>query len=163
MSGSSIHGISHARILEWVINSFSRGSSQPKDRTSVFRIAGRFLTIWATKEAPSSSVVRHKLLWEWGKHYSTYFSTRSNWTRVVERRGGNIISKFWIYWQRVPTNLLYNSAHPLKTHPQDTHAPYTHFCPRLVSRLRLIQQHRQWPSITGPFIQVSWKSRWQGS
>ena len=39
--GSSIHGIFQARILEWVAISFSRGSSQPRDRTQVLRIAGR--------------------------------------------------------------------------------------------------------------------------
>ena len=32
-SGSSVHGISQARILEWVAISFSRGSLQPRDRT----------------------------------------------------------------------------------------------------------------------------------
>ena len=31
--GSPIHGILQARILEWVAISFSRGSSQPRDRT----------------------------------------------------------------------------------------------------------------------------------
>ena len=31
--GSSVHGISQARILEWVMISFSRGSSQPGDWT----------------------------------------------------------------------------------------------------------------------------------
>ena len=30
-SGSSVHGIFQARILEWVAISFSRGSSQPRD------------------------------------------------------------------------------------------------------------------------------------
>ena len=30
---SSVHGISQARILEWVAISFSRGSSQPKGQT----------------------------------------------------------------------------------------------------------------------------------
>ena len=30
---------------------FSRGSSQPRDWTQVSRIAGRFFTIWATREA----------------------------------------------------------------------------------------------------------------
>ena len=30
---------------------FSRGSSQPRDPTQVSRIAGRFFTIWATREA----------------------------------------------------------------------------------------------------------------
>ena len=30
--GSSVHGISQARILEWVTISFSRGSSRPRDQ-----------------------------------------------------------------------------------------------------------------------------------
>ena len=42
--GSSVHEILHARILEWVATSFSRGSTQPKNRTRVSCIAGRFLT-----------------------------------------------------------------------------------------------------------------------
>ena len=45
-------GILQARILEWVAISFFRGSSQPKDWTQVSHIAGRFLIIWATREAP---------------------------------------------------------------------------------------------------------------
>ena len=35
LPGSSIHGISRARVLEWVAISFSRGSSPPRDRTQV--------------------------------------------------------------------------------------------------------------------------------
>ena len=31
--GSAVHGIFQARILVWVAISFSRGSSQPRDRT----------------------------------------------------------------------------------------------------------------------------------
>ena len=50
--GCSVHGISQARILEWVAMPSSRGSSQPRDWTQVFRITGRFLTFWATREAP---------------------------------------------------------------------------------------------------------------
>ena len=34
-SGPSVHGISQARILEWVAISFSRGSSQPRDQTCI--------------------------------------------------------------------------------------------------------------------------------
>ena len=41
LSGSSVHGILQARILEWVAISFSRGSSQPRDRTQVSRIGGK--------------------------------------------------------------------------------------------------------------------------
>ena len=43
--GSSVPGILQASILEWVAFPFSRGSSRPRDRTRVSRIAGRgFLT-----------------------------------------------------------------------------------------------------------------------
>ena len=48
---TTVHGILQARILEWVAFPFSRGSSQPMDRTQVSCIAGRFFTSWATKEA----------------------------------------------------------------------------------------------------------------
>ena len=51
--GSSVHGILQARILEWVAISFSRGSSWSRDRTQVSHIAGRFFTVWATREALS--------------------------------------------------------------------------------------------------------------
>jgi len=40
----TVHGILQARILEWVAFAFSRGSSQPKDRTQVSHIAGEFIT-----------------------------------------------------------------------------------------------------------------------
>ena len=42
LPGSSVHGIFLARILEWVTIPFSGGFSQPKDRTWVSHIAGRF-------------------------------------------------------------------------------------------------------------------------
>ena len=41
---SSIHGIFQARVLEWIAISFSRGSSQPRDRICVSRIPGGFFT-----------------------------------------------------------------------------------------------------------------------
>ena len=49
--GSSVHGIFQARLLEWVTISFSRGSSRLRDQTRVSCTAGRFFTIWATREA----------------------------------------------------------------------------------------------------------------
>ena len=42
LPGSSVHGISQARILEWVAISFSRGSSGPRDWTQVYCI-GRWI------------------------------------------------------------------------------------------------------------------------
>ena len=49
--GSSVHEIFQARVLEWVVMPSSRGSSQPRDRTLVSCIAGRFFTVWVTREA----------------------------------------------------------------------------------------------------------------
>ena len=56
--GSSVHGILQARTLEWVVISFSRGSSWTRDRTPVSSVAGRRFTLWATREAP-----KHKIVW----------------------------------------------------------------------------------------------------
>ena len=44
-------GFLQARVLEWGAISFSRGSSQPRDRTQVSCIADRCFTIWVTREA----------------------------------------------------------------------------------------------------------------
>ena len=51
-----VHGILQARILEWLAIPFSRGFSQPRDGTQVFRIAGRFFTRWASREASEGKV-----------------------------------------------------------------------------------------------------------
>ena len=51
LPGSSVHGILQARILDWVAIPFSRGSSWLRDQPHVSCIAGRFLTVWATREA----------------------------------------------------------------------------------------------------------------
>ena len=49
----SVHGISQARILECVASPLSRVSSLPRDQTQISCIAGRLITIWATREACS--------------------------------------------------------------------------------------------------------------
>ena len=46
-----VHGILQVRILEWVAIPFSRGFSQIRNWTWVSSIAGKFFTIWATREA----------------------------------------------------------------------------------------------------------------
>ena len=51
LAGSSVHGFLQARILEWVTIPFSRESFWPRAQTRVSHIAGRFFTIWATREA----------------------------------------------------------------------------------------------------------------
>ena len=55
LPGSSLHGISQARTLEWVAISFSRGSSLPRDQTLISCLAGRFFTTWQVPEAEQLS------------------------------------------------------------------------------------------------------------
>ena len=51
VSGLPTHFREAPRILEWVAISFSRGSSCPGIEPESPALAGRFFTIWATKEA----------------------------------------------------------------------------------------------------------------
>ena len=62
--GSSVHGISQARILEWMAISFSRESAWARDWTHISCIAGRFFT------AEEPSLLR----------YSTFLIVHSSWT-----------------------------------------------------------------------------------
>ena len=55
-------GILQAGIVAWVAMPSSRVSSQPRDWTQVSHIAGRFFTIWATREAQNIGVGSLSLL-----------------------------------------------------------------------------------------------------
>ena len=60
---SSVHEILHTRILEWVTTSFSRGSSWPRDQTSVSCVsctAGRFFTTEPLGKLLASSSMWHQ-------------------------------------------------------------------------------------------------------
>ena len=77
---SSVHGISQARIQEWVAISFSRASSHPRDGIWVPYIGRGVLYHWATGEAPS---------WVWGAY---------KWRgRIVTREEGVCKSSFMIF------------------------------------------------------------------
>ena len=52
----TVHGILQVRILERVAVLFSRGSSQPRDRTQVSHPAGGFFTSWATGKPKNTGV-----------------------------------------------------------------------------------------------------------
>ena len=52
LPGPSAHGTLKARMLQWVAILFTRGSFQPRGWTWVSCTAGRFFTIWATREVP---------------------------------------------------------------------------------------------------------------
>ena len=56
--GSSVYGVSQARMLEWVVTSYSRGASQPTDPTRVSCIGRQVLYYSATWEALANSTVK---------------------------------------------------------------------------------------------------------
>ena len=79
--GSFVHGTSQARILEWVAIFFSRGSSQPKDRTYISPVSclvGWFFTAELFYWAP---IVCLALL-------GTAPASDSGWISTLEGLGG---------------------------------------------------------------------------
>ena len=64
---------SPSSTFEWAAISSSRGSSWPRDQTQVFCIAGRFFTVWATREAPKTYLMCVLVSQSVGiKHFSRY-------------------------------------------------------------------------------------------
>ena len=68
--GSSVHGISQARILEWVAISFSKASSRPRDPTCISCTGRQILYHGATWKACGKvlSIVKSRL------HHSQLFN-----------------------------------------------------------------------------------------
>ena len=56
-AGSSVYGISQARILRYVAISFPKGYSQPRDWTQVSCIGRWILYHWATREAHDTCIL----------------------------------------------------------------------------------------------------------
>ena len=67
---SSVYGILQARIRGWVAIPFSRGSSWPRDWTQISCIAGRFFTVWTTRETHVIIILSHFIhFFFWGFWY----------------------------------------------------------------------------------------------
>ena len=64
--GSFVHGILQARILEWAAISYSRGSSQPRDRTCVFCVscAGKVDSLPMCHQGSPLAKDQYSKLWE---------------------------------------------------------------------------------------------------
>ena len=109
LPGSSVHGLFQARVLEWVAISFSRGSSQPRDRTQISRIAGSCFTIWITTEAkptveglfftglPRATVIRN-INWQFQLKLILQLETKQN--KTVGKKWK--LSGRWISWISQP-------------------------------------------------------------
>ena len=58
---SSSHGVSQARMLECVVISFSRGSSQPRDPTRISCTGRQTLSCWTTRQAQKRKIEHSSL------------------------------------------------------------------------------------------------------
>ena len=92
LPGSSVHRILQARKLEWVANSFSRGSSWPRDQTQVSCIVGRFCAVWATKDARKEKnlYVRKKHVVFCGPDFLTSFFFHLLFLYLIRSRKRNL-------------------------------------------------------------------------
>ena len=62
LPGFSVHGISQARMLEWVVLSSSRRSSRPRDRTHVSCIGRQIVYHWATRQVHQACTANYEAL-----------------------------------------------------------------------------------------------------
>jgi len=141
--GSSVHGISQARILEWVAISF-RGSSWARDGTQVSCIAGRFFPTEPPGK-PTQWISCIRLIWrrhfrDWFLSYypqsvlTVLFSTFSRKTRSPEYQVGESLAK-WLGQGGDSKNLVLFQVRKLSgqlSHGEEGEGyPRTH-CPNLV-------------------------------
>ena len=93
LPGSS--GILQARILEWIVIPFSRGSSWPRDWTRVSCTTGRFFTVWATREAFIQTEWEETVYKQWD-HNRDQFCWCSDGIEIQRVR-----TMAWSMWQRM--------------------------------------------------------------
>ena len=106
--GSSVHGISQARILEWVAMSFSRGSSQPRDWTRVSCIIGR---LFISEPLLIGKVNSYSNRWEYW--VSKKLRDLSEITQVINLRTRTHA------WEYLPPNLMTIWRHCMETLGQE--------------------------------------------
>ena len=96
------HVILQARMLEWVAIPFSRGSCQPRDRTWVSCIVGRYFNIRATREAPDFTAAKMSFPSssdgkEPGRLYSPCGHKESDMTERLTHRQNGILQCLLIF------------------------------------------------------------------
>ena len=111
LPGSSVPGILQARILEWVAMPFSRGSSWHRDQTWVSCIAGRFFTIWATREALGVFYMHLFIHTYWERGWS-HPALHLSWTG--RKRTFISTDVLWWSWGLLRHLCLFRSSHLLR-------------------------------------------------
>ena len=109
--GSSAHGISQARTLEWVAISFSRGSSQPRDQTLCLLLDRQILCHWATWEAPFLFITMSTLFYS--KKAITVMCVNYFWIKLKKKKQNRRTKKKPSLKAYDPEQILYFLILPL--------------------------------------------------
>ena len=91
LPGSSVHGNFQARVLEWVVISFSRGSSWPRDRTQLWNWTLLHFPHWQVDSSPLCHPVQiyiknSKATTTELRAYSSYVRKECNWNNQLHLR-----------------------------------------------------------------------------
>ena len=106
--GFSVHEILQARILEWVVMPFSRGSFWPRDRTGVSSIARRFFT--GDKHRQCIKKQRHYFA-DKGLYSQSYgFSSNHVWMWELDHKE-DWVPKNWCFWTVLLEETLESPLH----------------------------------------------------
>ena len=146
LPGSTLHGISQTRILEWVAVSFSRRSSWPRDRTRVFHIScigQHILYCWPTRETFETGV-----LWRGYPSWTqSCLCCSGRWSHWRHQHSISICASFYFYCWGFPIHLWKQTSPYLKL-----------FQSLLLCVFSLEQQ--VWEFITR--IMSLWATEWKG-
>ena len=115
--GSSVHGMSQARTLEWVASFSSRRSSWPRDRTHLSFTGRWILYCWVTREPKEHRIEvdliilrkdAHCLHFLWPDStwiFTSWFINESSSTEIVTARVTSCSHSF-IYWLLIRHQIL---------------------------------------------------------
>ena len=138
-TGFSVHGISQARILEWVAISFSRGSSWPRDwiQVSCISCIGRWILYNRdTWEAPFSSI----------QSFSSVQVFATPWTEACQ--ASLSITNPWNFLKLMSIESVIPSNHLILCHP-------LLFLPSIFSSIRIFSNE--------PVLHIRWPKYWSFS
>ena len=103
LPGFSVHRIFQTKILEQIVISYSRGSSQPRDQTHIYWISctGREILYYGATWEPSCQCWKHKR--HWFNYWVRKISWRKAWQPTSVFRPGHFHwqSSWWTMIHRV--------------------------------------------------------------
>ena len=114
LPGSSVHGILQARILKWVTMPFSKGSSQPRDRTQESNLRLLHLLHWQMCSLPPVPPGK-PWIFNSVQLFSHVWLFVTPWTAA--RQAFLSITNFWSLLRLMSIEFMMQSNHLILCHP----------------------------------------------